>query len=322
MNYKQILLESGVLTPENVEKIQFYEQSKKFSLHTELQTLLYIGVLLFTTGAGILIYLNIDTIGHQVIIAVLAAMTVGCFYYCQKHSPSFSFAQITHESPFFQYVVLAGALLFLILEGYIQYQYQIFGDKYDLAAIIPTILFFYLSYRFDHLGVLSLAITGLGAWLGITITPLDLFNSNNFSSENIIFTGLGLGLFLGTLGYFLNQRSIKPHFTFTYLNFSMHLLFISALSGLFVSDWKILYVVLLAGFSTVTYIYAKREVSFYFLIVMVLYSYVGITYLVFRWMDGESMVSLGFYYFIFSCFGLILFLKNYRKFLKVHDSVQ
>lgn len=288
----------------------------------ELQTLLYIGVLLFTTGAGILIYKNIDSIGHQVIMAILAAMTVGCFYYSFKVSPPFSFAKIDHESPFFQYVVLAGALLFLILEGYIQFQFQIFGEKYDLAAIIPSVLFFYLSYRFDHVGVLSLAITGLGAWLGITVTPLDLLDSNDFSSERIIYTGLGLGIFLGAVGYFLNQRSIKPHFTFTYLNFSLHLLFISALSGLFVSDWKIVYVILLAGFATASFVYAKREVSFYFLIVMVLYSYVAVTYLVFNWLDGETMISLGFYYFIFSCIGLILFLKNYRKFLKVHDSVQ
>jgi hypothetical protein len=318
----ETLLQSGLISEEKAEQISIYEQDKKFSLHVELQTILYAGVLLFTTGTGILIYKNIDTIGHQVIIGLLAVVTAGCFYYCSKQSPPFSFGKVTHESLFYDYILLGGCLLFLTLEGYLQYQYQVFGNQYDIVAIIPAIVFFYLAYRFDHAGVLSLGITGLAAWLGITVTPLDILNSNDFSNEKIIYTGIGLSLVFGSAGFYLQSKNIKSHFTFTYANFATNIFFISILSGLFVLDWKIIYVILLFGMSYLTYWYAKRETSFYFLLLMVVYTYIGITYLAFNWMEGNDMIALAFYYFIFSCVGLILFLKNYRRFLKIHDSIQ
>jgi hypothetical protein len=40
---------------------------------------MYASVLLFTSGIGILIYKNIDSIGHVAILALLLLVTVFCF---------------------------------------------------------------------------------------------------------------------------------------------------------------------------------------------------------------------------------------------------
>jgi len=49
-----------------------HETGKPFSLHWELKTLLYLGVLLLNLGLGYLIYDNIDNIGHNAVMVAIA----------------------------------------------------------------------------------------------------------------------------------------------------------------------------------------------------------------------------------------------------------
>ena len=58
------LLQHELITPEDAEKIALFESKRPFSLHWELKTLLYLGVILLNLGLGFLIYENIDSIGH------------------------------------------------------------------------------------------------------------------------------------------------------------------------------------------------------------------------------------------------------------------
>jgi len=66
------LREQEFITDTYLAIIREKEKKKMFSLHWELKTLLYLGIVLLTTGLGILVYKNIDTIGHQVIVAIIA----------------------------------------------------------------------------------------------------------------------------------------------------------------------------------------------------------------------------------------------------------
>lgn len=198
----QTLLDTQCITPEQADQIQIEERNKPFSVHWELKTILYLGVLLLNTGLGLLIYLNIDTIGHQVVIALIAAACIACFWYANKHKAPFSFQKVESPSPYFDYIVLLGCFTFLILEGYLQYQYHVFGEKYGLATFIPMVLFFFVAYYFDHIGVLSMAITALGSWLGIAVTPMDIFQNNDFASARLIYTGIVLGTALCGTAFF------------------------------------------------------------------------------------------------------------------------
>ena len=313
----QTLLDAQCLTPEQADQIQIEERNKPFSVHWELKTILYLGVLLLNTGLGLLIYLNIDTIGHQVVIALIAAACIACFWYANKHKGPFSFQKVESPSPYFDYIVLLGCFTFLILEGYIQYQYNLFGEKYGLATFIPMVLFFIVAYYFDHIGVLSLAITALASWLGIAITPMDIFQNNNFASARLIYTGIVLGTVLCGTAFFMELKNIKKHFTLTYLNFGSNILFISCLAGLMILETEILFTGLLIIITTLAIGYAKQTRSFYFLIIAVLYAYWGLSYLVFQ-VDAFQSVFI-FYYFIFSCGGVIYFLARYKKILNIQD---
>ncbi len=54
------LYREGLITESSLQKVKAVEQTRLFSLHWELKTLLYLGVVLLSGGLGILVYKNID----------------------------------------------------------------------------------------------------------------------------------------------------------------------------------------------------------------------------------------------------------------------
>lgn len=305
----------GLVTAENRATIRQYESQKPFSLHWELKTLLYLGVLLLNLGLGYLIYDNIDNIGHNAVIAGIAAVCTACFVYASRQRVPFSMGQVQSPSPYHDYVLLLGCLTFLILEGYLQYRYGIFGSRYGLATFIPMVVFFFVAYCFDHRGALSLAITALASWLGIAATPASLFAQNDFANANVVFTGLALGLVLCVVAFASEKYNCKRHFAFMYLNFSIHVLFIACLAGIMILERWLLFVPLLAAAVFFFVWYARSRASLYFLVTAILYAYVGLTYLVFQ--TELFQTDLIYLYFILSCTGVIVFLLNHKKILGI-----
>ena len=309
----------GIISDEQAAAIHEYETTKPLSVHWELRTILYLGILLLTSGISILVYLNIDTIGHQAILAIIATACIACFYFGYKHRLPYTNETTKHTSPFFDYIVLLGCLLFGTFIGYIQFQYSLFGYHYGIALLIPTLLFFLCAYRFDHKGVLSLGITGLAAWAGLTVTPLQLIQSTNFSNSTIIYTALALGLLIAGSSKYFDQKNIKKHFGFSYNNFAANILFIAILSALFSEPLKPLSFLVLAAICFYYIQYAIRQQSFLFLLLSVTYGYIGLTYAVFSLIsiNSEAAFMLGFFYVLGSCGGVIYFFMNYKKILRL-----
>lgn len=320
------LKQEGLLSEVSIERIQQQQRSRLFSVHWELKTILYLGILLLTSGLGILVYKNIDTIGHQVILACIAVLCIGSFVYCERKKLPFSLAKVAAPNSFFDYIVLLGCLTFIIFITYLQVQYTAFGNAYGLATFIPMIVLFFISYYFDHLGVLSMAITNLAAWMGIAITPLNILNTSYFSDSKLIFAGLLLGILLNITAAVSERRNLKAHFGFTYMNFGMNILFISCLAGmLYFESILIFWLLPLAGITV--YFYRKAHIisSFYLMLMLTIYAYIGISYFIVRlvanYSDGDAIITLGLLYFIFSAAGTVIFLVNMNKKLKHNDSI-
>ncbi|MBX9851975.1 MAG: DUF2157 domain-containing protein [Cytophagaceae bacterium] len=315
------LRKENLLPEPESKKTEYYHAHKLFSLHWEIKTILYLGVLLLSTGVGLIIYENIDSISHQAILAAIGLACAACFYYCFKNAKPYQHTFVESPGLIFDYVLLLACLLFLSFEGYFQYQYNIFGERYGLAVLIPAILFFYLAYRMDHKGVLSLAITGLAGWMGLAVTPQELLSgATDFSEMTMVWTGLGFGVSVSMLALWLEKEDIKKHFTFTYLNFASHALFFATLAGLFMLDTalKLLFVFFLVSFCTAFIIHARRQKSFYFLLIATLYGYIGMTYLIFQIADeagGDNSLYMMIFYFMATCAGIILFFSNHKKLL-------
>ncbi len=313
---------TGKLSAGSLSNIKKHENEKLFSLYRELKTILYLGILMLTTGLGILLYKNIDTISHQVIVIIIALITAGCFFYCSKQKLPFSPSKVEAPNSFFDYILLLGSVCLILLIGYLQFQYNLFGNRYGLATFIPMVILFFAAYYYDHLGLLAMAITNLAAWAGIAVTPTHLLKDNDFNNETIIYTSLLLGLLLMLAGYLSAKNNIKQHFAFTYNNFGAHLLFIACLAGLFHFDKiYLLWFLMLLSAGYFFYIKALKEKSFYYLLIMSLYQYIGAGYVLIRLVFKTFQMDTGgvyitLLYFIASAIGIVLFLIKMNKKIK------
>lgn len=166
--------------------------------------------------------------------------------------------------------------------------------------------------------MLSLAITNLATWIGISVTPLRLLKENDFNDPHIIYAGLVLGVILVVVSFVIQYRNIKAHFAFTHKNFGAHILFVSLLALMFYfENIYLLCFVLLTGVSVLFFRDSLKENSFYFLVVTLLYGYVGLSYVVIELlsMSGFEMgpVYVVIIYFILSGIGLIRLFIYYNK---------
>lgn len=315
------LVNQGILSPDEQAKIAVFEQQKPFSLHWELRSVLYAGILLVSSGLGVLIYDNFDQIGHGALLGGMALLCVGCYAFAWHYRPPLTREQTQMSSPFGDYALVLGCLLFLSLEGYAQYQFNVFGTRYGLATLLPALLFLGLAYRFDHRGVLGMGLMALLSWIGVSVHPLTLHFKTNFFDQRVTFWAIGVSLVLIGAALMLAHQRLKAHFAYTYLSIAGNLLLIALLAGLF--NFESLRPVFAAGLAGACFgldRYARREQSFLFLLMSTVYGYIGLTYLL-SFLDVSTYAV--FFYFVVSGIGLIVYLSRYRRYLLApNESIQ
>jgi len=315
------LQKEGTISAASAEKIRTLAANRLFSVHWELKTILYLGVLLLSGGLGVLVYNNIDTIGHQVILLAIALGCAGCFYYCFRHKLPFSREKVPAPNVLFDYILLLGCLLLLTFITYLQVQYNVFGTRYGSATFIPMVILFTTAYHFDHLGVLSMAITNLAAWMGVSVTPLNILRDNDFASDALIYSGLLLGVILIVAALLSKRLNIKSHFTFTYSNFGTHIFLIACLAAMFkgYDNYYFLWFLVLTAVSAFFLMQAIKQHSFYFVLIIILYFYVGLSFVVVRLLldiDNGDVIFLGLSYIVISAIALIIALVKLNHWIK------
>jgi len=317
------LLDKNLITENQFQEIVQYRSLNIFSLNVELKLLLSIAVLMFTSGIGILIYDNIDSIGHIALLSILFAITCGCFYYCFKNSKGFQKTETTFESPFLEYLVLIANILTCIFIGYLQFQYEAFGTHYGLATLVPTIVSFFCAYYFDNKSVLTIAVTGLAAYIGLSVTPQDIFNDSNhfYANQSLSYSAIGLGVLLIAWTIYSFKISLKTHFALVYLTFALHIISVTSISNM-VGDEMIwfLFASILAGSSVYFYKISHQLKAISLYVFMIIYAYIGINIFIFRIFEKIDFSDIWMLfiillpaYFIVSIVMFIKLIKNFNK---------
>ena len=304
-----------LITDEQYARLEPIVTRKIVSVWYELRVLLYLGVMLFTTGTGILIYQNIGDLGHLLSIIALFLLTAVCFWYAFNKATDYTHEKVNPPTPYFDYVVLLGCLLFISALGYLQFQYSLFDEGMGATTLLTAIIFFYAAYRFDHLGVLSLAITAFASFWGISVSPQKWYSGDFLETANLHHTAMMVGAGLAFVALTLDKKGIKQHFTFSYLNYAFLLFFIGALAGIFMNtDSYALYLILVyAGCALAVYA-ANRQKSFLFLLYAFLAGYIATTFFLSDTILLDA--SIWFLYLIGSCGGFIYFIVRYKNYFK------
>ena len=291
------LFEKDFISKEQLADFKEYKSKNIFSLNTELLFLMYASVLLFTSGIGVLVYQNIDSIGHLAILAFVLVLTVLCFYFSLKKASSFSKLETEFKNPVYDYVILLGSILSCIFLGYAQFQYAIFGLDYKWVSLSSAFICFFIAYYFDSRMVLSIALTALTTFIGITLTPQKVFENEFMSNPVLLFSGIVLGVLLIVWTMYSEKIELKKHFHFVFYTFAQHLIGICCLSGLFQEQWY-LFLPVFVGF---VYYFYKLSYTFFatsFFVFTLLYGFIGFNELLIKLIDNSSLFEF-----------LIMFLK-------------
>lgn len=314
----QALFDKQLITEEQYNQISNYRSLNIFSLNAELKLFLYLSVVLFTSGIGILIYDNIDTIGHSILISLILILTAICYYFCFKKAPQFQKTETNFESPVMDYIVLTANLLTCIFISYLQLQYNTFGTNYGLATIIPTTIGLLSAYYFDNKNVLSLAITGLAAYIGLTVTPQSLLQNNLYNTDSLSYAAIGLGTVLIAWNYYCSKINLKTHFSFIILTFALHLIGISCLNNLVDNDYYLLFTILLVASTYYFYRCSYQIKSVSIFAFTVLYSFIGLNISFFKIIDSINLNDFFQFLIILSPFysigSIYLFVQMIKKF--------
>ena len=328
------LFEKKLISEKQHQEIIDYRAKKIFSLHNELRFLIYLSIVLFTGGIGVLIYKNIDTIGHSILLALILLVTGVCFYLSYKKSKGFSKNEVLFDNPIYDYLVLLATILSCTFVGYLQYQYQTFGNSFGVATLLGSLIAFISAYYFDNKSALSIAITALAAYVGITITPQTLIENEVYNNSRLSYYGLILGFSLVLWTIYCTKNNFKKHFNLVFLTFALHLSSICIIAGLVtkfgyeIESYWYIFVPILVGS---TYYFNKisfqiPSVSIY--LFNIIYAYVGFNVTIanlFSFADifSDAWVLLLFLFPIYLIISIILFIKGIKKFNKInHDSIQ
>jgi len=103
--YKE-LFQKKLIDQKQFELLDAIRSNKIISVYYELRLILYLGILLFTSGIGYFTYQNIGKIGHLISMFSIAALIIVGFYFIKKYAKPYSNLQVKIEHPYFDYLLL------------------------------------------------------------------------------------------------------------------------------------------------------------------------------------------------------------------------
>lgn len=159
----------GVLSDAQAALFDRAARRELVSVHLEIRALLYLGVLLLTSGVGVLLAQHHEAIGPVAIAAAIALAAAGCLAWVARGAPPFSWGEVASPSLAFDYVLLLGLLLVAADLAYVEAQFSVLGPRWAHHLLVVAAIYLAAAYRWDSRTVLGLALSTLAAWRGISV---------------------------------------------------------------------------------------------------------------------------------------------------------
>ena len=290
--------EQDAISPEQHAHLASLCRREPFSLFLELNILLYAGVLAFVAGLGWTVTTWSEQLGDVLVLAVLSTILIACFWYCFSRAPAWSLVQTPAPSAIFDYVLYLGSLVWCIELAYLETRLHLLSGQWDFYLLATAILFFVLAYRFDNRFVLSLALSSLAGWCGLTISHWPSHQDAAYRQYALLYC-----LLVGLGGWLLQRRGVKAHFVGTYLNIVANVLFWALLSGVFNREgYGVWFLALLLACGTSLAWGLKRR-QFAFVAYSAVYGYVGVSAILIRNISDFTFVLT---YFVFTAVAMVV----------------
>ena len=297
--------EQGAISTEQQARLASLSRREPFSLSLELNILLYAGVLAFVAGLGWTISTWSQQLGDVLVLTVLSVILTASFWYCFSRAPAWSAAETAAPTPIFDYVLYLGSLVWCVELAYLENRFHLLSGQWDLYLLATALLFFFFTYRFDNRFVLSLALSSLAGWFGITISHVPSHQDAAYRQYALLYC-----LLVGVAGAILQRLKLKPHFFITYLNVAANVLFWAILSGVFDSENHDLWLAGLLVACAASLVWGLKRRQFAFVAYAAIYGYVGVSWMLLRNVsDGTFILA----YFVLTAIAMIVMLVNIAR---------
>lgn len=284
--------EQGVISSDQHTLLAGLARGQPFSIFLELNVLLYAGVLAFVGGLGWTISTWSQQLGDVVVLTILSVILAACFWYCFSRAPAWSPAETPSPSLLFDYVIYLGGLTWCLELTYLENRFHVLSGQWDDYLLATAALFFFLAYRFDNRFVLSLALSSLAGWFGLTISHWPSHQDAAYRQYAMIYS-----LIVGGAGVVMQRRGLKAHFFATYLNIAANVLFWAVLSGVFNREGYVVWFLALLVVCGASLAWGLARRQFSFVAYAAVYGYVGVSSILLRNMNSSTAVLS---YFVFT----------------------
>lgn len=275
----------GIISPEQHTLLAGLSRGEPFSVFFELNILLYAGVLAFVGGLGWTVSTWSQQMGDVLVLAILSAVLAGCFWYCFSRAPAWSPEEIPSPGLLFDGAVYLGSLTWSVELGYLENRFHLLSGQWDLYLLATAALFFFLAYRLDNRFVLSLALSSLAGWFGVTISHWPGQQDAAYRQYAILYSAT-----IGAAVAILQSRGLKPHFFGTYLNVAANVLFWAVLSGVFDHRGYGIWLLALLAACGASLAWGLKHRQFSFVAYAAVYGYVGVSSILIRDIHSDSAV--------------------------------
>jgi len=297
--------EQGAISAEQHTHLESLSRREPFSLSLELNFLLYAGVLAFVAGLGWTISTWSHQLGDVLVLTILSIILTASFWYCFSRAPAWSAAETAAPTPVFDYVLYLGSLVWCVELAYLEDRFHLLSGQWDIDLLATALLFFFLAYRFDNRFVLSLALSSLAGWFGLTISHWPSHQDATYRQYALLYC-----LVIGIAGAVLQNLKLKPHFFATYLNVAANVLFWAILSGVFESHDDGLWFVGLLIACAASLAWGLKRRQFAFVAYAAVYGYVGVSWMFLRNVSDETFIDG---YFVLTAIAMIVMLVQIAR---------
>lgn len=284
---------------------------KLVSVRLELSVLLYVGVLMLTSGVGLLVKEHQHEIGPAAVAIGIGLAAAACLVWVIRKAAPFSWGEVPSPNVAFDYILLLGLLLFATELAYVEVQFTVLGPNWTHHLLVVAVIYLLAAYLWDSRTVLGLALTTFAAWRGVS---LSLVRGSLWAADagRLRWNALALGaLYIGAAALSVRLKR-KAHFEEIFANAGLLLLLGALVTGVLDDriTWGVWLLALLVVASLVMWLSFSLGRSLYF-VLGVAAAYVGLLRLIYEPFRQESAVpsflaallGLGVLAFIFAVHG-------------------
>jgi hypothetical protein len=208
---------------------------KLVSVRLELRALLYVGVLLLTSGVGLVVKEHHREIGPWAVAIAIGLAAGACLVWVIRKAAPISWEEVQSPNVAFDYILLLGLLLFASELAYVEVQFTVLGSNWVHHLLVVGAVYLVAAYVWDSRTVLGLALTTLAAWRGVS---LSLIHGSLWAANAGHLRGNAIAL--GTLYVAAAALSVllkrKRHFEEVFANTGLLLLLGALVSGVVADD--------------------------------------------------------------------------------------